>query len=330
MNYKLPVSLIFFASLAACGGGGDSASVVSPDPTVQISSDNAMQVAKVAYQSSIDTQGLSDAGNGGFFILATDGGIAKLGDVASKADGANASGGSSVPIPAEEVPCAVDGTQTVSGAIADPLTPTLTAGDYFVVEYFRCNEGLGAITDGTTRMDVIAFNGDLTSELVSMTLKLTLTNMQVTPLEEQVQLPPMTTHGDVTVSIDTEQSPFISTGIRGNSIATFMSASSRTLTNYATNLSVDTGLFPSPYTTSSRGTLDSTELDGVIRFSNPVAFEGLGSDYPSTGEFLVEGDGSSLRLVAEDNVFVRIEIDLGADGSIDETINTTWAELAAT
>ena len=58
-------------------------------------------------------------------------------------------------------------------------------------------------------------------------------------------------------------------------------------------------------------------------------FQGLGIDYPSSGRFLVEGQDSSLLLIADSNVDVRILIDLGADGTIDETIMTTWAELDA-
>jgi hypothetical protein len=32
-------------------------------------------------------------------------------------------------------------------------------------------------------------------------------------------------------------------------------------------------------------------------------------------------------LIAVDNVSVRIEIDSNGDGTVDDTINTTWAEL---
>ena len=60
-----------------------------------------------------------------------------------------------------------------------------------------------------------------------------------------------------------------------------------------------------------------------------MIFNGLGGDYPSSGEFLVEGLDSSLLLIADNNVDVRILIDLGADGTIDETIVTTWAQLTA-
>jgi hypothetical protein len=66
-----------------------------------------------------------------------------------------------------------------------------------------------------------------------------------------------------------------------------------------------------------------------VSYSTPVTFEGFDLDYPGTGEFLVEGDNSSARLIAIDNVNVRIEVDTDGNGTVDETINTTWAELTA-
>jgi len=58
-------------------------------------------------------------------------------------------------------------------------------------------------------------------------------------------------------------------------------------------------------------------------------FAGLGANYPYTGEFLVVGENSSLRLVADNDVDVHIDIDSDGDTVVDETIVTTWAELAS-
>ena len=59
-----------------------------------------------------------------------------------------------------------------------------------------------------------------------------------------------------------------------------------------------------------------------------MTFEGLDTNYPHTGEFFVEGENSSARLVADNDVDVHIDIDLDGNGTVDETIVTTWAELA--
>lgn len=131
------------------------------------------------------------------------------------------------------------------------------------------------------------------------------------------------------MTVDATNFPFVSSSISGNSLVVDSALSSESLTNFASAFTIDGNFVPSPFTTTASGTLDSTELAGIIRYSTPVMFEGLGGDYPGSGEFLIEGLGSSMRLIAENNVDVRIEIDLGADGTIDETISTTWAELNA-
>ena len=60
------------------------------------------------------------------------------------------------------------------------------------------------------------------------------------------------------------------------------------------------------------------------------ARKGLDTGYPTAGVLLVEGFGSSARLIAQANgVDVVIEIDSNNDGEVDDTINTTWQELAA-
>ena len=60
-----------------------------------------------------------------------------------------------------------------------------------------------------------------------------------------------------------------------------------------------------------------------------VNFVGNEGEYPNTGVLLVRGESSSARLVAVDATNVRIEIDNNGDGTTDEIIELTWAELEA-
>ncbi len=46
-----------------------------------------------------------------------------------------------------------------------------------------------------------------------------------------------------------------------------------------------------------------------------------------TGNSMTTSSNSSARLVALDNVNVRIDLDSDGNGSVDETILTTWANL---
>lgn len=105
-------------------------------------------------------------------------------------------------------------------------------------------------------------------------------------------------------------------------------AGTESLFDYDTSQTVDAGVFPSPYTLASSGTLDSSDLGGAVDFSTPVSFEGFDNNFPSAGSLLVEGDGgTSARLTALDEVNVRIELDTDGDGAVDETIDTTWQAL---
>ncbi len=330
MKRTCPVLIAFFFLISGCSSDG-SDSIAAPDPTLEITSNNALLVANIAYAAALESQQLGDSG-GGFFIGSAPGGVTKIaGDVVTAAKSGTGNSGSQIPIPAETVPCAAEGTMTISGQIADIVTPTLSAGDYFQYEYSACDDGLGDVKNGTVRTDIDAFSGDLNTGLFSMTMTFTLTNFQVSIFENQSTTPTevITSTGGATITADATSFPYVSSSASGNSLVIDTLNSSEALTVFASTFTVDGDVVTSPYTHSSSGTLDSTQLAGVIRYSNSVTFAGLGVDYPNSGEFLVEGLASSLRLFAEDNVNVRIEIDLGADGTIDETINTTWASLTA-
>lgn len=333
MNRQLfvPIAASFLITACGGGGGGSPAPVVSPDPSLEITSNNATQVAKVAYEAALSSLQSGDAG-GGFFIGSTSGPASKLDSgVAMLAKSGTGSSVSQVPIPEETTQCLVSGSSTVSGEIADIITPTLSAGDFVLIVFNACDDGDGEVTNGSVRADIDAFSGDLLSEQFSITMTLTLANFQVSIFENQstTVTDVVNSNGSVTVALDATNFPFVSSSVSGDSLVVDSNTSSESLTNFSANHTSDGNFIPAPYTSSSAGTLDSSQLAGIISYSNRVQFAGFGVDFPSSGEFRVVGLNSSLLLVAEDNVNVRIEIDLGADGTIDETINTTWAELTA-
>ena len=107
------------------------------------------------------------------------------------------------------------------------------------------------------------------------------------------------------------------------------SANPETLSNYSSDQTFDGNLNPAEYTLAAAGRLDSTQLPGVIDYSTGPNFAGFEASYPNTGELLVRGDASSVKLIAVDSTNVRIEIDSNDDGTVDETINTTWDELTS-
>jgi len=322
-------ALISLGFLAACGGSTTfDGTNNSPPPAAgfDIDSGNAMVVTGAAYGAAVmsgDLAGL--AGNTGF---TADGG----GSVTKPAfDGQSGSVLGrflqKVPLGPDVYDCLDTGTVTFSAEIVDPLVLAmgmLGAGDTFHVEYVACDDGAGEVIDGIIDMTVDAFMGDVLSGAYDMTMTMTVMDFQVTTADEV-----LTSNGDATAILNTMQAPYVEASVSGNSITMDTNTTSDTLTAYSSAQTLDAGVSPSPYTMDASGTLDSSRLAGIVTYSTPVMFEGFDTNYPHAGELFVEGENSSARLVADNDVDVHIDLDLDGDGTVDETIVTTWAELEA-
>jgi hypothetical protein len=309
-------------TLAACGGGGGGSingSPPAPTTTLRIDAGNGEAATKVSYEAAVTSVGLGDVLSDSGLIAGGSANVSKaaLGQ-ASKLVEVTVQG---VPIGPQTTPCLVNGSITVSGDLANPVT--LTANDTLRVVADQCDDGLDQVIHGQLDFTVASFSGDILTGLYALQMAMTMTNFQVTVPTDSI-----TSNGDARVTLDTLQTPQVSASVTGNSMTTDSNASSETLFNYGSAQTLDAGITPSPYTWSAYGTLDSTQLPGAVDYSTPLTFEGDDVDYPHTGELLVEGDNSSARLIAVDNVNVRIEYDYDGNGTVDETTEITWAELA--
>jgi len=309
--------------LAACSSddGGDIPPVVSPPTSLKIDSNNAALVAKVSYQAAKDIDDVGELDGAMSLVASGPAGVTKLDGAFRAAAKLGNSGANSVPLPKTTVMCAQSGEVDVSGQIEDPITPTLNEKDFFEFQFKMCNDGAGITIDGQLRADVTRFSGDFQGERFDLGMTYTLTALQI---EDGPDV--FTSTGNAHVDLDTLNLPFIATGINGSMITIDANTKSTTLTNYSTDLTFDGNFIPAPYTMLAAGTLESTELTGVVSFS--VDFQGVEGEYPSTGELVVEGELSGLRLVAENNVDVTIHLDLDGDGMFDDgLIATTWVAL---
>jgi hypothetical protein len=323
MNRSLFVALVTALTATACGGSSDGGGITAPtipDPSLSIDLSNARNAVRVSYLAAVasgDTAGLvgnsgliADSGSDAVFKMTSANGLTK--PVATAV--------SSIPFGPDVLPCDVSGSITVSGSLANPLT--LTAGDVINIDADNCDDGLGEVVDGLISMAIDAFSGDVLSGLYDLRSTLDITNFQATTAEET-----LTSSGDSTVRLNTLNTPAVSASVSGNSLTVSSNTASETLTNYSSAQTLDAGLTPAPYTMDSTGTLDSSQLAGIVDFSTELVFRGFDNDYPSIGELLVTGDTSSARLIALDNVNVRIEIDNNDDGTIDDVVDTTWDAL---
>lgn len=307
--------------LGACGEGSLFA---EPEQvtTGSITPANALTTARASWQA------VAASGNfatiGGSLGLAADasGGLSKPGP-GGISEGRIAAVLQKVPFGPDEVPCLSSGTVTISGDIADPTDPTrLSVNDTFRVVYAACNDGVGEILDGTIDFTVSDFAGDLQAGTYMLAMNAITADFQVAAGGETT-----VSNGDTSVALDTMQTPFIDVGTSGSAMRVDSNSRSDILINYQSNQTVDGNVAPAPYTLQGSANLDSTMLNGVVRYSTVETFEGVGTEFPSQGRLRVQGVDSALDLVAIDNINVDIEIDTNGDGTVDVTISTTWADV---
>lgn len=87
------------------------------------------------------------------------------------------------------------------------------------------------------------------------------------------------------------------------------------------------------YTSQGNGDLVSTNMGGRVAFLTLVMFQGIGSDFPTTGSMKINGaknanaTANSIIVTATGNGNVTLAVDTNGDGMADDTINTTWGGL---
>lgn len=300
-------------ALAACGGGSSGSGLNSQPPAavVNINAANAPEVAGAGATAALSSSEAASLG-------APDGSITSAGQPPTKPALTQAL--KSVPIGPETTACLDGGTVTLSGDLAN-LT-TLTAGDTLTFDFDACVQD-GDTIDGTISMTIDAFEGDLVGGLYNLETSTTYSMLTVQSGNDSAGI-----DGDVSVDIDTRNSPTVVLGVSGQSLTLDVNTRSLTLSGFSTTTTLDESMFPVAYTVDSNGSVASTEFDGTVSYESVIPFAGSGDDYPSSGEFLVSSsDGSSVRLIVLDNVNVRLQVDSDGDDAVDDTIDTTWDEL---
>jgi hypothetical protein len=299
-------------ALAACGSDdGDSPS--SPLQLATITSANAEPIASAVLVAAFES-GEFGAQAGG----ASPFGTTKTAPGALFKQGQQGYIRVQVPVGPETVLCDVGGSVTMTGDIANPMT--LSAGDRITLDYDACDDGV-SVTDGVFSFTITSFSGDLASGMFALGTRVDLTAFQVVAAGETI-----TANGDISVTLDTRMSPLLTASLAVSSLAVGSNGTSHTLTQYGATQTINevTG----EYTFDATGTVASSTFVGAVNFDTTEVFAGTGVDYPATGEMLVTGaDNGTIRIIALDNVFVRLEVDGNGDGTLDAVIDTTWDAL---
>ena len=329
MKMRFPVLILTITMVAACDGGTSFPGTTSGPPPaggegLAITGTNATAAMSVALYAAFESGEVGDVVG----TLGVD--TANVGKMNKVASGQLGSGTlfnatQNVPFGPFDQPCLISGMMRISGDLADPLGMSFSSGDTLTVIAMDCVDVPGETVNGQIDYDFVLIAGDiLVGPPFEMTIDVTLTDFQVDDSTDT-----NTANGNATVTLDTLADPDWLVSIDGPILTSDTSTSSNTLSNFSQTQTVNTAAVPTPYTMISSGTVDSTDLDDIVDYSTPVMFEGLDQAYPYTGEFLVSGDNSSVRLIALDEVNVRLESDFNGDGVVDETTDTTWDALIA-
>ena len=322
---KRSISPTLFIALVLTGcttGDGGTAPPAPPVPTLglALTSANAIEVGKLSWEAANQSASMADFADAPGLVASTPGSVNKLQSTVM-VTGSSDSAVQGLPFGPVDIDCQT-GFVRISGEIADPFTPTLTAEDFFNSDFRDCIEDSGETIRGMVQMTIDSFTGELALGIFDMMATLILTDLQVQTAEDT-----FVTNGAVTVMLDTTLFPVVSASVTGAALTTDSNGSSETLFDFDTMQTIDPGLQLDPYTLESSGTLESTALTGAFSYTTLTPFQGFGVAFPTSGVFLIEGENSSVRLTALPDGVVLIEIDNDGVTGVDETIETTWAAL---
>ena len=328
MNRQLPILLAASMFFSACDNGSGFAGTSVPPPgagpdPVGLNPTNAKQAARVAFGASLQSLGLGDMVGAGGIAASPAGALQKPG-LAQSMSGLISRAAQKVALGPFTEPCLVSGTTTISGELETGLP--YTVGDTINVDATDCDDGLGEVVSGRMEITVTAYSGDiLFGPTYSLEMSVLLIDFAVTTLSDTI-----VSNGDATVLVDTSGDPVFAMSISGDSLTNQYLASSETITNYQNLQTVDTSVpLAEPYTLDASGTVASSQLPTAISYTTTVTFQGAGAAYPFAGEMLLTAAaGGAVKLIALDEINVRIETDADGDDIFESTEDTTWDDIA--
>lgn len=321
--------------MSACDGGAGFTGAAgqppgsTPDP-LGLNAVNARQAASVAFGSTLKSIGTGQLIGGSAIASSPSNEFQKpqlqrsMSGLLARAAPKLPGGPATAPIGPFTEPCLVDGMLDISGDLATGLP--YSVGDTINVDATDCDDGFGEVVNGRMEITVTAYSGDI---LFGPTY---LIEMSVLLIDYEVATAADTivTNGDATVLFDTTGDPLITMSISGSSLNTTSLGSSETISNFLTSQTVDISISPEPYTLAASGTVASSLLAGSISYTTTVTFQGAGANDPFAGEMLVTGaNGGAVKLIALDEINVRIMTDADGDGTFESTEDTTWADITS-
>ncbi len=325
--------------LAACGGGGSSGSPGSSTQAAStITSANASDVAAQAYAASdaLNSQAVAGGTAGADLVTAVsvqtptpttgliDAGLQQMyralaQQPANMVLGVMGTG---------TITCSGGGMMTGSYNMMN--TNMVSNGDTLTVTSSGCREGMQQFNGGLTITFSNISGTPSPMGAWNATMRMTFNNFSV--MQNNMT---GTANGDISLNYGQNQSGTRAFTVSGSSLQMTTTRGSTMVTRMLTNYSYDASVTSANLYTYR---CDYTLTGDLPRIGNNVSytvhtimpFQQQGGLYPNQGVMTVRAsDGTSLTMTVRDATSVQIAIDRNGDGTVDETIVKTWAELSA-
>jgi hypothetical protein len=217
----------------------------------------------------------------------------------------------------ETINCTLGGNIEVTANIT--TDGELTPGDTVSIVYNACAETTGT-TEGAVDMTVTDSTGEITIPPFSVGLDVVMTGVSLAQDDSTVSA-----DGAFSAVLSAETEEDLSIDLSGAELATAVGGDGITLQDFSINESFDlsAGTNSRAYT----GTMASDAL-GTFDFDTSATFTGPSGEAPDAGELLIQADdGSTARVTAVEGGNATVGVDTDGDGTDDDVIDTTWADL---
>ena len=207
-----------------------------------------------------------------------------------------------------------EGEVTVTWDDADNNLVISTGDTFDVVSEFCRPADTGMWFSGAMAVTNLVVTGDPFNQLAPWSLALSV-GLGALPFSGDLDLV-VNSEDNVVVdrSIATASLWAVDIGFNPHTLSDYVLTKTRDL-NALTQVGNVSGTFTNPY-----------REDAVV-FETLRDFVIMADDNPSAGQLFIRDNSSSVLITALDNINVQLEIDIDLDGTIDQTIVVTWAEL---
>jgi hypothetical protein len=191
----------------------------------------------------------------------------------------------------------------------------ISTGDTFDVVSERCRfADTGMWFSGAMTITNLVVSGDPFNQVAPWGLGLSV-GLEALPVS-----------GDLDLDVNSEDNVLVARSIATASLrAADASFNAHTLSDYMLTETLDLNALTRVGNVS--GTFTNPYRKDAVVFETLRDFVIMADENPSAGQLLISDNSSSVLITALDNINVQLEIDIDLDGTIDQTIVVTWAEL---